>query len=499
MENDPAYAPFLSTLVANAPDYICHVDRNGKMRYVNRLPEGLKSEDVIGTDWIDFVATESQVKVKELFRLVIEKGQLVDYETLGTGHNNAPAWYAVRLAPIHVENKIVGAVLIARDITEKKQTEMQLITADRMASTGLLVASVAHEINNPLAAVLLNLEMILGNQSEITKEPSLQARAQEKIKAAYRSAETIAQIVKDLQVFSYEEKDRIAAVDIEHVIDSALRIAGNQLQQRARLTKNFSGLPAVLGNEARLGQVFLNLILNAVHAINEGQVDQNEIVISTQRNENNQAIVSVRDTGEGVPESCYDKVFNPFFTTKPKGLGTGLGLSICKRIITNFGGSIEFKSQLGRGTEFFVTLPLAALVDKAPLNGSEETEVNDNDRSTVLIVDDEVTFRNVLEGVLTDDHDISTAENGNEALELLKQGLRYDVIICDIMMPQMSGVELYDKVKELDSQQADKMVFITGAAFNPSMRSFLESIKNKKLEKPFRLKDLRKLINSISK
>ncbi len=173
---------------------------------------------------------------------------------------------------------------------------------------------------------------------------------------AREAARRVRQIVRDLRIFSRSEVDATGPVDLTAVLESTLRMAWNEIRHRARLVKDFEAVPAVEGNESRLGQVFLNLIVNAAQAIPEGRAESNQIRVRLAQAQSGQVEVAITDTGPGIPPEVLQRLFTPFFTTKPPGVGTGLGLSICHKIITSIGGSIEVDTEVGRGTTFRVLL-----------------------------------------------------------------------------------------------------------------------------------------------
>ena len=246
-----------------------------------------------------------------------------------------------------------------QDLREKKRLEAQLMLSDRMASIGTLVSGIAHEINNPLAYVMLNL-------SALAEElrPLVEAAAPRRARAlldlvddARTGAERVRKIVRDLKTFARAGEDHRAPMAIESAVEVAVNMTSGELRNRARLVKSYGRTPRVVADEARLGQVFINLLVNAAHAIPEGTAADNEIGITTSTDAEGRAVVEIRDTGVGIPAHLRARIFDPFFTTKEIGEGTGLGLSISHEIIAALGGLIEVTSELGKGTTFRVMLP----------------------------------------------------------------------------------------------------------------------------------------------
>jgi signal transduction histidine kinase len=393
---------------------------------------------------------------------------------------------------------------------ERHRMQEQLLISDRMASVGTLAAGVAHEINNPLAAVLANLDVSLELLADLCDPrgggegapPALTARLGDlaaPLVDAREAADRVQMIVRDLKIFSRSgDEERTGPVDIERVLESALRIAWNEVRHRARLLRDYGGdVPLVLGNAARLGQVFLNLIVNAAQAIPEGQVQANEIrVVSRRRGD--QVVIEVRDSGSGIPPQVMSHIFAPFFTTKSAGVGTGLGLAICHRIVTGLGGTITARENEGPGTIFEVVLAAARPVEDLPPAPLEPVVAAAAAiRGRILVVDDEPLINKVVQRMLRADHDVSSFGSVREALEAIRGGASYDVILCDLMMPEMTGMDLHAELLRLRPDLAQRVVFMTGGAFTPAAREYLHQMPNQRLEKPFEPGDLRLIVEAM--
>jgi len=255
-------------------------------------------------------------------------------------------------------------------------------------------------------------------------------------------------------------------------------------------------VPPVLANGARLGQVFLNLLINAAQAIPEGQVEKNEIRVVTRSDDLGRAIVEVRDSGSGISPDVVGRIFDPFFTTKPIGIGTGLGLSICRSIVTALGGVIAVESQVNKGTVFRVTLPSAPEAkDDGDLPSSGRA--NQGRRGRVLVVDDERAIGQSIRRILMSEHEVVVFTRAQHARDLIAQGDRFDVILCDLMMPEMTGMDLHASLVAMAPDQAERIVLLTGGAFTSTARHFLESVPNLRIEKPFDSANLRAIIRSL--
>jgi signal transduction histidine kinase len=437
-------------------------------------------------------------------------GEEAAVESMRAGaHDFMPKGALTRLLPaIEREMREVGVRV------QRKKMQEQLLMSERMASVGILAASVAHEINNPLAVLAANLEIIGQNLVGIAAvgaasvEGALQAGdtdavqfakklalVNETLRDAQEAAERVRLIVRDLKIFSHPgDSEKSGPVAIEHVLESSIRMASNEIRHRARLVKDYREVPPVEGNEARLGQVFLNLIVNAAQAIPDGRAADNEIRISTRLSEAGRVVTEISDTGVGMPPEALARIFDAFFTTKPAGVGTGLGLAICHRIVTSLGGDISVQSHVGAGTTFRVSLPLAHSVAAPVIDaGAEKPGVR---RGHILVVDDEPMLCKVIRRVLGQDHEVIVATSAEEALQLINDGQRFDIILSDLMMPEMTGMDLHAELLRLSPDQAHRMIFMTGGTFTEAARSFLESVPNQTMEKPFRNAALRQLVQS---
>jgi signal transduction histidine kinase len=255
-------------------------------------------------------------------------------------------------APPHV-------TLMIRDVTERAHTQAKLLQVERLASIGLLAAGVAHEINNPLTYVLLNLERVRSNMARLgggAETAALLSEIRTAIEMSVEGASRVQTIVRELTRFSRPDEHRLLPVDVHRSLDFAIAMAEPELQSRAKLTREYEPLPLVRASEARLSQIFLNLIINAAHALPDDG-GRSEIRVVTRTGPGGQAVIEIHDTGRGMSSAALKRLFEPFYTTKPPGLGTGLGLTICHDIVASLGGQIEVESNEGRGSVFRVVLP----------------------------------------------------------------------------------------------------------------------------------------------
>jgi signal transduction histidine kinase/CheY-like chemotaxis protein len=371
---------------------------------------------------------------------------------------------------------------------ERAAMQQQLLLSDRLVQIGTLAAGVAHEINNPLAYVTGNLSFVLDELAPLRGESDAVIVA---LRQALEGSERIRVITGDLRVFSRSDETEPQPVDLERVLESAINMAWNQIRHRAELVKDFESVPPIAANENRLGQVFLNLLINAAQAIPEGQVGQQQIKIAL-RNLDRSVEVSVSDSGLGIPPEVREHLFQPFFTTKPKGMGTGLGLSICQKIVRDIGGEITVQENPGGGTIFIVTLPVGRV--EPSVKPPTLSDLPHARRGRVLVIDDEPAIVTLVVRTLSGEHDAVGTHGARAALELLQTDAAFDVIICDLMMPDMSGVELCRALSQRAPELARRMVFLSGGAFTVEARQFLAGVDNVRIQKPFDGKLLRSVV-----
>jgi PAS domain S-box-containing protein len=427
-------------------------------------------------------------------------GQALDAVRRGGTWHGEGSW-AQRDGSVHVHEVIAWPVrdaagvithvaVTCRDLAERRQSQARLLLTDRMVSIGTLAAGVAHEINNPLAFVLTNLNYALEALAGGEGGSSL-SEVREALLEARQGADRVRDIVRDLRTFTRSDDGERCPVDVERVLESSIKMAWNEIRHRAELVRSFAQVPQVVAEEARLGQVFLNFILNAVQAIPEGDVKGNAVTVATGVGDDGRVVIEVRDTGTGIPESVRPHLFEPFFTTKPVGVGTGLGLYICHSIVASLGGSIEVESAPGKGSCFRVRLPAA------PRNARGATGLARGGggarRGRVLVVDDEPMIGATLARILSA-HEVTSLHSAREALTRIEAGERFDLVLCDLMMPEMSGMDLHAALAKAAPEMASRMVFLTGGIFTAAARAFVERTSVPVLEKPFDPASLREMV-----
>jgi len=356
-----------------------------------------------------------------------------------------------------------------------RQMSERLDKSERFASLGRLAAGVGHEINNPLAFVMLNLsscvamlQVALEPQPTPPGSPATELaqlkhsliEVLEMLGECQIGSERIRQTVITLQRLSRQSETLRNAIDVNQLIEESISIASNQLRHHARIVKNLASLPLICGNGPQIGQVFLNILLNAAHAIPEGDAEGNEIRISTAVVEHELA-VEIEDSGKGIAPEILSHIFEPFFTTKAVGEGTGLGLSISRQTIAAHDGRITVESELGKRTVFRIFLPLT---DLPPCSPEPEADANSprNTRARILVIDDELLIGRVIRTTLAKSHVVVSVDRASEAIARLAQGEAFDVILCDLVMPDISGPEFHSIVSERWPHLLPHLAFMTG-------------------------------------
>ncbi len=473
-------------LIENFPDAVA-VHRDGRFLYLNpRALELLgyaRAEELIGKSVLDIVHPDDRTFVVERMRL----GKLAPpQEERFLRRDGTVVTGEVTALPIRGAGGPT-VVVVVRDLSVRKELTAKMMQLDRIIAVGTLAAGVGHEINNPLAYVVGNLEYLAEALRPLAASGALGVRGDELVEVltdARQGAERIRRIVRDLRTFARADDEARAPVELKEVLDSAINMAWNEIRHRARLVKDYGPAPLVEGIAGKLGQVFLNLLVNAAQAIPEGAADRHEIRVVTSTDAAGRACVDVRDTGNGIPTDVLPRIFDPFFTTKPIGQGTGLGLSICRQIVGQFGGEIAVESAPGAGTTFRVVLPpLAKSARLAPAPATSEGKPRAR-RARVLIVDDEPLVGVALSRVLGNDHDVVAVTRAAEALARIDRGERYDAILCDLMMPEVTGMELHRELTARHPDASRRVVFVTGGAFTPEARAFLDRVPNPRVDKP---------------
>ncbi len=383
------------------------------------------------------------------------------------------------------------------EMQERLKVERRVRHLQKVQALGHLVASVGHEINNPLCFVTGNLELVATDLAELEAAGPKNPRwddVREYIEAAAEGARRIASIVAAMRGFVGPREAADERAEVAPVLETVTVLVQNEIRHRARLRVHCDPVPALRIERRALEQVLVNLLLNAAHAITPGHAEDNEIRIRVARSADDRISVEVTDTGEGMEPEVVEHAFDPFYTTKPAGQGTGLGLSLSHELVTAAGGELSLRSQPGAGTTATVRLRVAptARSISAGHPAAEAIEPESSARGRLLLVDDDPLILRFLERSLGR-YETSVARNGQEALELCHRE-NFDLVLCDIMMPDLTGMEVYERVQRSDLGLADRFLFITGGAIGQEMERFLRTHKSRCIRKPFAPRQIREAV-----
>jgi PAS domain S-box-containing protein len=391
-------------------------------------------------------------------------------------------------------------LLMVRDITEPRRMAAVAETNSRLASLGLLVAGVGHEVNNPLAFMLPNLDDVISNLKQLPLDTRIGARPVSDIidlaQDARDGARRVAKIVTDLRTFHSVERD-LELVNVNDVIAETLRLAATKLAQRAVVERHLGRLPWWHGRPGRLGQVVLNLVLNASQAMPDFRPETENRVTVRSWSCGDEILIEVSDNGCGIPAGKLARIFDPFFTTRPGG--SGLGLSVCKNLVEQMGGGIEVKSEVDVGTVFTLHLPMRTPADperpqETPAHGLPS--LRSAPRLRLLFVDDEGPLRKTVCRVLSDEVDVIVAESVAGATRLLESNAEIDVVISDLIMASGGGEQLLAKVRQLRPELITRFAFMTGMTRAEAMPEGVDAVPH--LQKPFRPEDLLLLVRRLA-
>jgi two-component system, NtrC family, sensor kinase len=392
------------------------------------------------------------------------------------------------------DNRLLGSIHVAKDISNEKLLQQQLIQSEKLSAIGELISGIAHELNNPLTGVM-------GYSQLLQLRKDLDDHAKESLLKINNLALRCQKIVQNLLSFARKQKPERTLSDVNEILEKTVELRGyefqvNNIEISRELDKN---LPKTIADAHQLQQVFLNILTNAEQAMLESH-GKGRLNIGTRTDvQNARIIVEITDDGPGIPESYLTRIFDPFFTTKEVGKGTGLGLSLSYGMIKEHGGNIYARSRLGEGSTFVIELPIIGRLQGEPVIAPElmpqalqfENLVRDK---RILVVDDE---KYILDFFVEVFHTlpvvVDTAGDGRIAMQKM-QDVEYDLIVSDFKMPQMSGRDLFNWIKDNRPHLANRIIFVTGDTVSLDTRSFFEDNKNRYLAKPFKIEEVKEVI-----
>jgi PAS domain S-box-containing protein len=491
---------FARRLVDSFPDLIFVIDIDRRYTFVSpKVAEvlGYDTHEMIGSTFGERTHQEDRTGLLTVFNDLLSGKRNFASTEMRVRHKDGE-WRRLRchFSPLFdVTGKIEGVVISGRDITELKRLEEQLIQAEKLAAMGQMLAGVAHELNNPLTA-------ILGASELLRDRAGIDENTKRQLEMTHRQARRAARIVQNLLEFSRPASPQKKALDLNAVVDRTLQLHEHSLRRNA-IQVDFHplpGLPPTIGDANQLIQVFLNLIGNAEQAIREvrpsGRIQIRLGKMGTR------IFASVQDDGVGIKPEVLTKIFDPFFTTKRPGGGTGLGLSICMSIVREHGGDMEVESLPAGGAAFTVFLPIAVTEEvRRPVrdldsSGSGEMMAPTLDllkKRSILVLDDEESIRMLLsEGLSPHGLRVDCASTAEEALSLVLRG-KYDAILCDLNLsgtgPNADGYSVAQRLKIAAGANKPELIYMSGEVIAEGEGSSA-STSYRRLQKPFRISDV---------
>lgn len=412
-----------------------------------------------------------------------------EVECIRAGGSRFPAEVLGRMSMY--QGRAMG-VLSVRDRSEQTALRASLAQADRLATLGTLAAGTAHEINNPLTWVTANLEAVRDELASLSLRGDT-TDAEKLTEEALEGCRRIARIVGDMKSLTRARSPDETGTDVNDVVRAALKMTNSALRYRASVEPQLGAVAPVSVDADRLVQVLVNLLLNAAQALPEGRAREHHVRVATSAGRD-VVHIDVEDNGSGIPTADLDRIFEAYYTTKAPGSGTGLGLAICRSIVEGAGGSIRVTSELGVGTSFRVSLPEADVMPSGRQrisSGARPTSAKTR-RARVLIIDDEPLVARSIQRMLRE-HELVAVHSAREALETLER-FEPDLVLCDLMMPEMSGMDFHGELRKQHPELLPRLVFLTGGAFTESAARFLEEHRPRFMTKPVDPEELRALV-----
>ncbi|MDP1822673.1 MAG: ATP-binding protein [Archangium sp.] len=485
----------LEAVIGAFPDLVLRFGRDGTLLSVHggtSVRETALLTTLVGRTWADVLERFGDSGIEPRRQLVTDLE-----ESMATGlprerlYQPAAAGgrareLLVRFVPLALGKEVI---VITHDQTRQKDVERRLEIAERMASLGSLAAGVAHEINNPLTWVMGNVATLQAQLADGSSKEDVLTLLAEVNDGCARIRDTVGR----MRDFSRVQQASQRRVVVAELVDRAARMTHTEVRHRARLELDLTPGLQVLGDPTELGQVIVNLLVNAAQAMPEGAAPERHRIRLRSFAEGERVVIEITDDGAGIRPEHLPRLFDPFFTTRHHAAGTGLGLAISHRIVAAHGGGIEVKSEPGK-TTFQVKLPLQPITPEQPV--VEATLPVASRRATVLVIDDEPLVGKSISRMLRD-HDVVVTADGNEALARLRDGELPDLVLCDLMMPGLTGMELYERLSEVREEVLPRLAFMSGGAFTPGAEQFVNSHPVTVLTKPFDRRTLDALVAQV--
>lgn len=494
---------FARRLIECFPHLIVVLDREGRFTFVSeRLKEilGVAPEEYIGKNVGQRSDEESQQKLTAMFQDIVSGRKRQEQVEIRARHTDG-TWRSLQVnaSPLYDERgQIIGMVSSGQDVTESRRIEQQLLQKEKFAAMGQMMVGAAHELNNPLTAIL--------GVADLLRERATDDASRRQVDLVLKQARRAAAIVQNLLAFSRPVTLGRAKLDLAEIVKEVLEHEQAALDQRKiRVTfESPAVLPPVEADRKLLKEVFVNILTNAEHAISEAR-DHGTLAVKLSL-VGDQVRVSFEDDGVGIPTESVGKIFDPFFTTKRTGGSSGLGLTICLAVIKEHGGRIETESKIGTGTTFHVLLPAIpdAIPTKMPAEnpGASKSEPRGADLlrgHTAIVVDDEESIREIVqEGLSARGMKVEAFGSSEPALAHLAAN-KCDVIVCDFNLPGMNGGQLFEQVRLQYRDKAPHFVFTTGDLLDANAIDRYHQAGAAVLQKPFHVAALADLLAGILK
>ena len=460
------------------PDLMFRISRTGEyLDYRAERPSELlvPENEIIGSTVYDAFPQQVADELLEVIRRALSTMDVELWEcTVQTERGERT--YEARIVACSPDE----VICLVRDMTERKQLAAQLAMADRLSALGTLIAGMAHEINNPLTYVLIGIDAVSRELKKHDPQQPIGDRLTlilQRLGEAFDGAQRVRRIVGELKGFARNDHEAKDSVDVRRILDAVCAMVHDEVYARGELTREYGAIPLVTCNEDLLTQVFLHVLLNATHALDASERDTNLIRVRTLTDGEGRAVVQISDTGHGISPADLDRIFDPFFTTKPLGVGTGLGLWMSQTILARYGGGITVDSKQSDGTIVTVELPAADV--SSPEEIWEPGALSPGAR--VLVVDPDGYAARELSTF-----EITHVATGGEAARRLSSEESFDIVLCDLLLPDGTGMDLYEKVRLATPGKEERFVFMTGDTFTPQIRAFLSRVPNVCVSKPIR-------------
>jgi C4-dicarboxylate-specific signal transduction histidine kinase len=375
------------------------------------------------------------------------------------------------------------------DVSERMELQSQLLLTDRLAVIGTIAAALSHEVNNPLFCVSTSLIAIAEQLSAVSEQVQVHQLIDEALAGIQRIEHTLA----DLRSFSRATGDGPSSVRVTQVLDASIRLASNEIRHRAQLVRDYRSDPFVVADESSLAQVFLNVLISAAQSIPEGDASSNLLCVAVW-NQGDTVQIEISDSSKGSANERLNCALDPDSDTVER-LRSGVGLYVSQQLVACMGGEMSAASTERGGNCFRMSLPIVPYAEQRPV--LPPLKLVRSRTLRILVIDDEELVVRALSRSLVG-HAVTAVTSGREAIDLIRSEAPFDLVLCDVMMPDLTGADVYDAVRAQQAGAEKRIVFVTGGAFTRNAHEFLKSVPNRRIEKPFSRASLDAIINEVS-